>query len=124
MGDPELMGSPSHVTLLGALQSCYFSLKEGAERPGWGELLLLCQALSEEEILTRGSFNPLNSNRRCGHLFLSPGQGEEGTLPPLLLTHILLCGCTFVCVSLGRLWTLFSWHLSLSSSPAPERVRL
>lgn len=30
------MGSPSHVTPLGALQSCYFSLKEGAER---GEIL-------------------------------------------------------------------------------------
>lgn len=34
MGDPELMGSPSHVTLPAALQSGCFSLKEGAEGGG------------------------------------------------------------------------------------------
>lgn len=34
MGDPELMGSPSRVTLLGALQSWYLSLQEGMEKGG------------------------------------------------------------------------------------------
>lgn len=32
MGDPELIGFPSYITLLGALQTCYFSLKEETER--------------------------------------------------------------------------------------------
>lgn len=121
MGDPELMGFPSHVTLLRAFQTCYFSLKEGTG--GERGLLVHHQAFSEEEILTRGTYNtfelklqmwpPMSASRERG----GPSP-TSNTLPSLISRR----------VRVRAVWTGsargLSWHpcLSLSLALSPSAL--
>lgn len=97
MGYPELMGFPCHVTLLGALQTCYFSLKEETER--W-EFLVPCQALSEEEILMGGLFSPLDIDGATR--FCCQGRGERGPFFLKFLHRSCTVDAKFVCGRFGQ----------------------